>query len=107
MILIIRHFFYKNYVGLSLWPFIILKEHHLKDDAVLLNHEKIHLRQQVELLVIPFYILYLLEWFLRLLVYLDGYKAYRNLSFEQEAFRNERDMDYLDKRSPFSFVKYY
>src|SRR5680860_828037 len=81
MIVIFKHFFYKNYVGLSLWPFIILKNDDLKDDIVLINHEKIHLKQQQELLIIFFYILYISEWLLRTLFYLDSYKAYQNISF--------------------------
>ena len=32
-----------------------------------LNHERIHTRQQLELLYLPFFLLYLLEWFFRLL----------------------------------------
>ena len=58
MILISRFFFHKDYVGLSLWPFIILRDPQLKKDQVLVNHERIHLRQQLELFIIPF--LYLL-----------------------------------------------
>ena len=107
MILVFRYLFYRNYVGLSFWPFIFLKEHGLKKDAVLINHEKIHLRQQRELLVIPFYILYIGEWLLRLLIYFDGYRAYQNLSFEREAFHHEKNMDYLNKRKPFQFLQYY
>lgn len=107
VIFVFRHFFYRNYVGLSLWPFIFLKENHLKRDAVLINHEKIHLRQQSELLVIPFYMLYVLEWLLRFAIYFNAYKAYQNLSFEREAYANERDLNYLEKRKPFRFVRYY
>lgn len=106
MILVFRHFFYKNYVGLSLWPFIFLKNGSLKNDDVLINHEKIHLRQQQELLIIPFYILYLTEWAIRAVCYLDTYKAYQNLSFEREAYMHENDMDYLSNRKTFSFIKY-
>ncbi|MEH6511624.1 hypothetical protein [Maribacter arcticus] len=106
MILVFRHFFYKNYVGLSLWPFIFLKNRSLKNDGVLINHEKIHLRQQQELLIIPFYILYLLEWSVRTILYLDSYKAYQNLSFEREAYLNEKNLDYLSNRKSFSFIKY-
>lgn len=106
MILIFRHFFYKNYVGLSLWPFIILKDTRLKDDAVLINHERIHLKQQQELLLLPFYIFYIMEWLLRSIVYLDSYKAYQNISFEREAYHNEKNMDYLKERKIFSFIKY-
>ncbi|WP_419212551.1 hypothetical protein ACNR9Q_00130 [Maribacter sp. X9] len=106
MILVFRHFFYKNYVGLSLWPFIFLKNVSLKEDSVLINHEKIHLRQQQELLIFPFYILYLLEWLLRAVWYMDSYRAYQNISFEREAYVNEDQMDYLSKRKCFSFIKY-
>ncbi len=107
MILVFKHFFYKNYVGLSLWPFIFIKNHTLKFDKELINHEKIHLRQQQELLIVPFYILYLTEWLIRSVFYLDTYKAYQNLSFEQEAYANEHCDDYLDNRRPFSFIKYF
>ncbi|WP_036386124.1 hypothetical protein [Muricauda sp. MAR_2010_75] len=106
MILVFKHFFYKNYVGLSVWPFIILKEGSLKADEVLINHERIHLKQQRELLILPFYLLYVSEWLLRTLLYLDSYRAYQNISFEREAYANEKDMDYLSKRKAFGFVNY-
>jgi len=106
MILVSKYFFYKNYVGLSLWPFIILRETELKEDTILINHERIHLKQQRELLILPFYFLYLLEWALRFLFYMDSYKAYRNISFEREAYSNEKDLNYLSVRRPFDFIKY-
>lgn len=106
MILVSKHFFHKNYVGLTLWPFIILKNSSLKKDAVLINHERIHLKQQQELLLLPFYILYFLEWVLRCIYYLDSYKAYKNISFEREAYVNERNLNYVSERKPFSFIKY-
>lgn len=106
MILVFKHFFYKNYVGLSLWPFIFIKNRTLKNDRELINHEKIHLRQQQELLIIPFYFVYVLEWLIRSLIYFDTYKAYQNLSFEREAYANEGSKDYLKRRRPYSFMKY-
>lgn len=106
MILIFRHFFYRNYVGLSLWPFIFLRSPALRQDTVLINHERIHLRQQAELLVVFFYLWYLAEWLFRCLWYLDPYRAYQNISFEREAYANEKDMDYLGSRRPFSFLRY-
>lgn len=106
MILVSKYFFYKDYVGLSFWPFIILRERELKEDTILINHERIHLRQQQELLILPFYFLYLLEWILRFLFYRDSYKAYRNISFEREAYANEKDLNYLNVRKPFDFIKY-
>ncbi|WP_375325433.1 hypothetical protein [Flagellimonas sp. GZD32] len=106
MILVFKHFFYKNYVGLSLWPFIFLKEDSLKTDEVLINHERIHLKQQQELLILPFYLLYVAEWLLRTVLYLDSYRAYQNISFEREAYANEKDMQYLRTRKTFGFLRY-
>lgn len=106
MILVFKHFFRKNYVGLSLWPFIILKNDSLKEDVFLINHEKIHLRQQLELLVLPFYIFYTLEWVVKSIYYLDRYKGYQNISFEREAYVNEKNLDYTRERKPFGFIKY-
>ena len=106
MIVVFKHFFYRNYVGLSLWPFIILKEDGLKKDTVLINHERIHLRQQRELFIIPFYLWYLAEWILRTLLYLDSYRAYQNISFEREAYANEKNPEYLSNRKAFGFLDY-
>ncbi|WP_066226135.1 hypothetical protein [Formosa haliotis] len=107
MILISKHIVPKGYQGITLYPFVFLKQPHLKEDAVLLNHERIHLKQQLELLVIPFYILYVLEFLIRYLQYRSWQKAYANISFEREAYRHEKDLNYLKSRSLFSFLKYY
>ncbi len=106
MILINKFLFHKNYVGLTLWPFIILKNDALKNDLYLINHEKIHLRQQKEMLIIPFYLFYVIEWLVRTVFYLNSYKAYQNLSFEREAYRNEHNLNYLYERRPFSFYRH-
>lgn len=106
MVVVFKHFFYKNYVGLSLWPFIIVKEKQHISDQILIHHERIHLRQQRELLIIPFFIFYLTEWLLRTILYLDSYRAYQNISFEREAYAHENDFDYLNKRKPFAFLDY-
>ena len=96
----------KGFVGITLYPFIILKSNKLKEDKVLLNHEKIHLRQQAELLVVFFYFFYMLEWLVKLVRYRDRRKAYYNISFEKEAYRNEGDEVYLKTRSMWTFLKY-
>lgn len=106
MVVVFKHFFRKNYVGLTIWPFIIVKEDNYKDDAVLINHERIHLKQQLELLVIPFYLWYFLEWLLRTILYLNSYRAYQNISFEREAYANEDDLDYTKNRKLYSFIRY-
>ena len=106
MILVSKLFFVKNYVGLSLWPFIILKNSALKKDAILINHERIHLKQQQELFLLAFYVIYLLEWSVRCVFYLNTYKAYQNISFEREAYANERNLKYTAERKAYSFIKY-
>ena len=106
MVIVFKYIFHKNYVGLCIWPFIILKNSALRNDAVLMNHERIHLRQQQELLVVPFYVLYALEWGVRSVLYLNTYKGYKNISFEREAYENEKNLDYYKNRRPFSFIKY-
>jgi len=106
MILIFKHIFRKNYIGLTLWPLIILRDPELKDDEVLLNHERIHLKQQKELFILPFYMLYVGEWLLRTIRYGNGYKAYKNISFEREAYYNEWDLNYLKTRKSWHFIKY-
>lgn len=107
MILVSKYIVPKGYVGITIFPFVFLKYKALKKDAVLLNHEKIHLKQQLELLVIPFYLLYLIEFFVRLVQYNNMYAAYKNISFEREAYVNERDFNYLKKKQFFSFMRYY
>lgn len=74
----------------------------------LLNHERIHTRQMLELLIVGFYLAYCIEWLAKLIAYgFDNYRAYRAISFEREAYANEADMDYLNKRSRYAFIKYY
>lgn len=82
--------------GLAFWPFIIVPTS-TQIDEVLLNHERIHLRQQLEMLILPFYIWYLIA--LRR-------KGYMGISFEKEAYANERNLDYLKTRPLFGFRKY-
>lgn len=106
MILILPFVFVKNYVGLSLWPFIVLKDNQLREDSVLINHERIHLRQQLEMFILPFYLWYLIEWGVRYLMYRDAYLAYQNISFEREAYLHEGNLHYLNTRNPYRFIKY-
>ena len=67
-----------------------------------LNHESIHTEQIKELGYIFFYIWYLIEWLLRL----PFGNAYYNISFEREAYTNEKNRNYLQTRKHYSFLKY-
>lgn len=73
----------------------------------LLNHEAIHTAQMKSLFYVFFYLLYVCEWFIRLVQYRNSTKAYYTISFEREAYTNDCDMDYLKKRKAFNWVKYF
>ncbi|WP_164108968.1 MULTISPECIES: hypothetical protein [Sphingobacterium] len=93
--------------AVTIFPFIFVKTKKLGEDMVLINHEQIHIKQALELLVLPFYILYLLEFLIQLVHCRDFHRAYRNISFEREAYFNEGDLDYRKNRKVWSFTKYY
>ncbi|TYA59709.1 hypothetical protein [Formosa maritima] len=107
MIVYSKYIVPKGYLGISIFPFVILKHESLKQDVVLINHERIHLRQQLELLVLPFYIIYGFEFLIRLFQYKSWHLAYKEISFEREAYTNEKDLNYLKSRSFWSFIHYF
>lgn len=96
----------RGYTAIALFPFILLREKSLLGNKVLLNHERIHLRQQAELLVLPFYIWYAAEYLVRFALYKDHSKAYRNISFEREAYRHEANSNYLQERKIWTFINF-
>lgn len=69
-----------------------------------LNHELIHAAQQRELLYLPFFIWYGLEWLVLYFKYRDGMEAYQNIRFEKEAYRHQADLLYLKKRKHYHYL---
>ncbi|RZL44792.1 MAG: hypothetical protein EOP00_19015 [Pedobacter sp.] len=92
--------------AMAIYPFILIKKAAYKNDAVLVNHEKIHHRQQLELMVIPFYVVYFFNYLFNLLKYKNHDKAYFNIAFEREAFAKEHELTYLKNRALFSWFKW-
>ncbi|WP_016988255.1 hypothetical protein [Flavobacterium sp. ACAM 123] len=105
-LIITKYLIPKDFRGLTIFPFVFVRCREDKQNIVFINHEKIHLRQQLELLIVPFYIWYILEYFVRLVQYKNRDLAYRNISFEREAYSNEYDVGYLKDRAIFRFTKY-
>ena len=105
-LIVTKYLIPKGYRGLALFPFVFVKYSLDKENPVFVNHERIHLRQQLELLIVPFFVLYFLEFLVRLIQYGNRDLAYRNISFEREAYANEKDLDYLKQRSFWNFLKY-
>lgn len=89
--------------GISLCPFGIYTDY--PNDPAIVNHEKIHWRQQVEMLVIPFYLWYVTEYFIKRLTRNKG-DAYRAISFEREAYDWQDELNYLQSRRPYSWTRY-
>lgn len=96
----------KGFNGFAIYPFVFMKFKESKNDLVLINHEKIHLRQQLELLIFPFFIWYSIEFVIRFFQYGDLKIAYKNISFEKEAYENEKNLNFINEKCFFSFLKY-
>ena len=75
--------------------------------AIDIQHEAIHWAQEKELLIIGFYLLYLIELLVRLALTRNWHKAYREISFEREAYENELNARYLDSRKHYCWTKYF
>lgn len=119
---------FKGYDSMVFFPFIFARVKPL--DSVVLNHEKVHLCQQLEVLVASllvilvlviafgvsfwwlfaafavYYLFYGIEYGVRFLMYRDRKEAYKNISFEQEAYANDGDLDYLKGRGLFAWVEF-
>ena len=89
--------------AITLWPFVISRT---RFNKLVLDHEKIHIRQQQELLIIGFYIMYVFYWLRGLWIYGDAQIAYHSIPFEQEAYDNEHDPEYLNNRPHWAWRNY-
>jgi hypothetical protein len=105
-VIVAKYLIPKGFRGMTIFPFVIIKHSFDSESKVLVNHEKIHIRQQLEMLVLPFFVWYFVEYGVRLLQYKNANFAYRNISFEREAYANEQQLDYLKNRTIFGFLKY-
>jgi len=115
---------FKRFFAMCLFGIIYIRDFN-KDRKVhksTLNHEGIHLCQIEDF--IPnkngkkwktifggciFYILYFIEWLIKLVISgftLGKVKAYRSVSFEQEAYNNQYYYTYQKNRKRFAWFKY-
>ena len=125
---ILLYFSYCETITAGPWAFTKMKESEVPQQVR--NHECTHVRQWTEttmltgllllaavlawgvsawwLLAVPlvYYLWYGVEYLIRLCILHDGNKAYRAVSFEQEAYANERDADYNGNAVYFAWVKY-
>jgi hypothetical protein len=91
--------------AMALYPFMLFKHGNLKTDSKLIRHEQIHFKQQLELLIVFFYVLYLLHYLINLGRFRNHDKAYFQICFEKEAYQNDHDLEYMKNRKLFSWIK--
>ena len=121
---------------ITVGPFVLSKRAEEKITQEVRNHECTHARQWVEMAVVSgaliwwlvllsglsawwmalsplaFYLWYGIEWIVRSLIYSvagpggERKSAYRMVSFEQEAYGNEADPNYLENSDYFAWVDY-
>ena len=114
---------FPGYKAINLFGVLFVRSN-AKIDDVTINHEAIHSRQFVELMVlfaaatvfirwwlpllapVFFYLLYVVEWLIHLIRFRSTDIAYRSISFEREAYTNQGDFGYLKGRGWFNFLKY-
>jgi len=101
MVLIVPFLWYE---GMALYPFILLKRGELKNNSTFMRHEQIHLRQQKEMLIIPFYVLYLAFYLFNLFRFRSHHTAYKQIPFEREAYKHESEPDYLARRKLWAWI---
>lgn len=92
---------FPGYKAMNLFGVLFVRGNAIIDEKTL-NHEKIHTSQIKEMLYVFFYVWYVIEWLIRL----PKGNAYRNISFEREAYANDNNPNYLKTRKRFAFLKY-
>jgi hypothetical protein len=96
-----------HYRVMCVWPVLFVRPGEpLPLHSETLNHERIHARQQMEMLWLFFFIWYGLEFLVRLLTHRNRHDAYSALSHEKEAHAHDTDIDYLNKRKLYAWAKY-
>lgn len=97
---------FPGFYAINLFGILFVRSEYAKFGGVssrTLNHERIHTEQMRELWYVGFYLLYLINWIVRLVC--SPRTAYRGIAFEREAYDNESNLEYLGSRKPYAWVK--
>ena len=94
-----------NYDAINIFGILFCKED-AKLTPSLIRHESIHTAQIKELLYLIFYVWYCVEYLIKLCKYKTNKATYRKISFEQEAYRHEFDVNYLNTRKHYVWMSY-
>lgn len=118
---------FKGYKAINIFGFVFTRSELSEQEK---NHECIHTKQMIECSILSFYligilsiicnfstwwllfsaltfyILYGLEYIIIRLFHKKQNDAYHDVSFEEEAFVNDSNLEYNNVRVPFNWVKY-
>lgn len=103
MKVIYNKFIPKRGFAVNIFGFLFIREGDIPEPGFI-NHESIHTAQMKELAFIGFYLWYVVEWIIKLIIY--GKEAYDNISFEREANKYRFDNDYLKSRKHYEWFKF-
>lgn len=70
------------------------------------RHEVTHTKQIIEMGIIFYYLWYVIEWLIRLLIMADSHKAYKAISFEVESRMAAIDSNYNRKVFQYRWINY-
>lgn len=98
---------FKGYAYINIFG-IIFTRNKSKISKRSYNHEKIHLKQMQEMLWIPFYLWYGIEYIIIRLfrLFVSQNKVYHDVSFEEEAYNNQDNYEYTKQRKHYAWLKY-
>lgn len=96
---------FKGFAAINICGILFVRNS-TKVTDIMLNHERIHTKQIIECLVIPFYLIYLINYIVNLCIYKNTNAAYRNIMFEREAYANEHNLNYNNERRWYSWNNY-
>lgn len=93
-----------DYSTINIFSILFTKDKTL--DIYNINHESIHTEQMKEMGFIFYYLWYCIEYVLIRLFHKKQGDAYHDVSFEEEAYNNAKDMNYLKYRKRYAWIKY-
>lgn len=106
---------FKGFLAINLFGILFVRNEYKNNGLTqsTINHESIHTEQIKELGYVFFYILYFIEWLIKIpfswfMKNPRGVKnwPYKSISFEQEAFYNSKDYTYLDNRKHYNWFNF-
>jgi hypothetical protein len=92
---------FRGYKAVNVFGILFVRGSSMITEWVI-RHEEIHTAQMKELLYVPFYLLYILEFLWHYARKRNFKDAYMAISFEVEAYKYEFDKDYLSTRKHYA-----